>query len=167
MKILTGLLALLLLVLGVFVLGNWAAIWTVTEVWLFGPRVQAPVALFILSGFAVVGTWLVLMLLVQQAGAIASLRRTAKELAAQRKLADEAEASRFTALRQHLDATLGQRGASAGAGVDGAALLDRLDRLEAGLRQALAEHDNAVTAWLGTLDDRVEQMAAGRPALPR
>lgn len=61
-------------------------------------------------------------------------RRMAQELAAQRELADKAEASRFTELSAHLDQQV------------------------AGLRQAMAEVANGISADIGQMDDKLDRV---------
>jgi hypothetical protein len=66
-------------------------------------------------------------------------RRHAKEMEAARKLADEAEASRFSALQDYVATELGQ------------------------LRMELEERHNIVLATYGELDDRISRSALPKP----
>jgi hypothetical protein len=82
-------------------------------------------------------------------------RKFSKELAAQRDLADRAEASRFTELRQHIDAQVRetrQREAATLAGVE--TLLTQHQRQ---LDARFKEIDNVVAAHMGQLEDRIER----------
>jgi hypothetical protein len=81
-------------------------------------------------------------------------RRQSRELSAQRELADKAEASRFTELRQMLEqefATLKGLGGQPGE------LLERLNRLETGLRQDIHDTGNSLSAYIGELEDRLQR----------
>jgi hypothetical protein len=104
------------------------------------------------------------LLAVQQASVLVETRRMAKELSAQRTLADQAEASRFTDLRAYIDQVL-QRDRPGGAGIP-VDLAARLDRIEAGLK-AQAEHSNTLAATIGELDDRIERLLAISRQPPR
>ena len=100
-----------------------------------------------------------------QASALFDSRRHAQELQLNRELADKAEASRFTELRNFLESELeklAKRDAGAPASVDGT-ILARLDRLEQALLTALEHSENSVAAYVGELEDRIERGGA----LPR
>ena len=103
-------------------------------------------------------------LMVQQASVLVETRRTAKELSAQRTLADQAEASRFTALGKHLDEEL-QRLESQAAARE-AALGQRLDGREQALRAHVDQASNSLAAFIGEVDDRLERMARPKESNP-
>ena len=111
------------------------------------PVLNAPVPLW----FGIV----VLMMLIEQSIALAESRRYGRDLNAQRKLADEAEASRFTELRTYVSGELAR---SEQRLVDTqSALIARLDQLERSLRTALEQQANSLLATIGELDDRIER----------
>lgn len=73
----------------------------------------------------------------------------------QRDLADKAEASRFTELRNFLEA---QETKHMAQNADRhAALLTRLGQLESVIRQRSEQSDNTVAAHIGQLEDRIER----------
>src|SRR5690606_23508984 len=81
-------------------------------------------------------------------------RAHSKEMAAQRELADKAEASRFTELRiaiENLHKEEERR------------LLDRIDTLEAHLQARALESDNSTAAYVGQLE---QQLRSSRHAAP-
>ena len=159
MKVRAIVLSILLGLLLVFTLANWSAITAPTQVSLLVARIDAPLGLILLT-FLVVTTLVFLFLMVyQQAGAIMETRRAAKELAAQRALADEAEASRFTELRKHLDVRLDRLQEEMHSPED--ALSARIDRLEAALREHIDHAGNTLAAYIGEVDDRVERLGDG------
>ena len=141
----------------IFTAINWPA-FTVPTTLSFGfGSVQGPLGLILLGVIVFVCAVFLLLLAVQQASVLAETRRMAKELSAQRTLADQAEASRFTELRGHIDQAL-QRGSSvANVGAGPSDLAPRLDRIESALK-AQAEHSNALAATIGELDDRIERL---------
>lgn len=90
----------------------------------------------------VVSALFVVYIVYQQAGVILEARRFAKELKAQRELADQAEASRFTELRSFLDG--------------------ELHRIERDLQQRFDESSRTLSACIGELDDKMERLLKPR-----
>lgn len=131
--------------LGAFTLLNWAAITTPTTLSLGFAEVQAPLGLVLLMVSALLAVIFLAYIVFQQAGVILETRRSAKELKAQRELADRAEASRFTELRTHLSGEI-------------ARLEARLDRVDAGLQERLAESTRSLSAYVGEIDDKLDRL---------
>jgi hypothetical protein len=103
------------------------------------------------------GVFFVAYVLWLQGSVLMEARRHAKEMQAQRDLADKAEASRFTELRTVLE-DLHAR--------DKEVLMARLDGLEAHLVQRAQESDNSTAAYVGQLEQQVrlyQQPGAGAP----
>jgi uncharacterized integral membrane protein len=127
---------LLLIALGVFVAANWAAFTTPTTLSLIVATVEAPLGFVMLGLTAAVAAVFLAYAFYVQASALRESRRVAHAIEQQRELADRAEASRFTELRDstaaRLDAmarsldTLQQSAVALGA------RLDRIDRAVAG-----------------------------------
>ena len=141
----------------IFAAVNWPAFTAPTTLSFVVGSVQAPLGLILLGVIVFVCALFLLLLAVQQASVLVETRRMAKELSAQRTLADQAEASRFTELRAHFDQVLQRaQGGATGAPTD---LAGRLDRIEVALK-AQAEHSNALAATIGELDDRIERLLA-------
>jgi uncharacterized integral membrane protein len=160
MSLRTVLTVLLLAVLAVFTVVNWGAITAPTTLSLVFGTVQAPLGLLLLGFTVLVAAVFLFLLAVQQAGVIFETRRAAKELSAQRALADEAEASRFTELRRHLDQALQRLDEQALA--RDAAMTRRLEHLENALRAHVEQTGNSLAAYIGEVDDRVERLAAAK-----
>lgn len=157
----------LVVVLGLlltFIVANWGAITAPTPLSLLVARVDGPLGLILLAFLVVVTLVFLFLLVYQQAGAIRETRRAAKELAAQRALADEAEASRFTELRKHLDVRLDRIHEDMRSPEE--VLTARIDRLEAALREHIDHAGNTLAAYIGEVDDRVERLGGG-PVTPR
>ena len=131
---------LLLLVIGalaLFVAINWTAFTAPTTLSLLFGSIEAPLGIIMLVITGVLAALFLAYAFYLQTTVLIETRRMARELAAQRELADQAEASRFTELRANLDA--------------------RLDRLEQGLRTALDQAGNGLAAQIAELDDRFVQ----------
>ena len=75
-------------------------------------------------------------------------RRQAKELTAQRTLADQAEASRFTELRTVMRDELEQ-------------LADRMSQMHDTFRTEIRDNTNSLSATIGELDDRIQKLHSG------
>ncbi len=129
------------LLLAVFVVLNWRVFAAPAHVSLAVTSVDAPLGLLMLALFALgllvlsayVGVW--------QGTLLMEFRRQAKELQAQRTLAESAEASRFTELGSLIRTEL--------------ALSDqRIATALDGLRRELEETENSLAATLAEMDDR-------------
>jgi len=161
MKLRAVVLVVLAALLTAFMFANWTAITAPTQVSLIVAQVQAPLGLILLLCLVVVVAVFLFLMVFQQAGVILETRRYAKELAAQRTLADQAEASRFTELRKHLDARLDRLDPQGGSPEE--SLIERIDRLEVALRTNIEHTGNSLAAHLGEVDDRVERLLGARP----
>ena len=144
--------SLLLLIIGIAVLAfvglNWAAMNTPTDLNLGFTEIRAPLGLVLLGLMAALSVVFVAMVAYTQGTVLVETRRHAKELAAQRELADKAEASRFTDLRAHLDQEMTRLTDSVA--MQTREMLSRVDRAEMGLR------DRPVDAEVSRLVQAVE-----------
>lgn len=149
---------LLLLVLALVTLlavFNWPTIIAPSEVFLGVTTVTMPLTLVMLGLLALLSVAFLLFVAYLQGSVLFDMRRHSRELADNRKLADEAEASRFTELRQFLAAELTK--------VDQARLADRQAMLEKVTQMADALHAqteqnvNSLAASIGELDDRIHR----------
>lgn len=155
MKVRTLFLLIVVAAIAAFAALNWNAFMTPTTLSLGFAAVQAPLGLIML-GLLVFLTGLFLVFVVYlQTSVLLETRRHARELQANKELADQAEASRFTELRGFLEAELKRQ-----AGLDAesrAALLARLDQLDRDLRAMVEESANTLSAYIGELEDRIEK----------
>jgi uncharacterized integral membrane protein len=136
----------LLALLGVFAVVNWGTFISPTELSLVFTRVEAPLGLIMLGFTALLTVVFLGYVMFVQMSALSASRKHSEELRHQRELADRAEASRFTELRQFLAGELeGLR-------------KSQLDS-EGRLRDELASTANSLAASIGELDERVERMA--------
>ena len=86
----------------------------------------------------------------------------AKDLQAQRELADRAEASRFTEMRAALDTEMRRLEAVVSAGTR--ELSERLQDIETRLTQRLDESTRSLSAYVGEVDDKLDRMQQSPPA---
>ncbi|MEC5399596.1 hypothetical protein [Uliginosibacterium sp. H1] len=135
----------------VFIFLNWGAISAPGPLNLGVVVVQAPLGLVLLGILTVLSALFMGVITHLQTTLLVESRRHTKELEAQRTLANSAEASRFTELRQYLEAAT-------------LANIERQARHEAAVRAAVEETGNVVAAHLGELEDRLER--AGLRGIP-
>lgn len=144
---------------------NWPAFNTPQPLWLGFATVTAPLGVVLLAALAVIA----LLMLVEQSIALADARRYARNMEAQRRLAEKAEGSRYTELRAFLTEQIGRSEQRA---LDTrTALIARFDALERDLRAAFATVDRAaaatITAPVGELDDRTVRRGDAAPPMMR
>ena len=117
---------MLLLLVALFAALNWAAFTTPTALWLGVATVHAPLGLILLAMMVFLAAVFLGYVVYLQTSFLMEARRSARELQAQRGLADQAEASRFTELRAHLDTRLSEIESSLSAQLG--EMRDRLER---------------------------------------
>ena len=155
MKIRTLFLLIVLVAIGAFAALNWNAFMTPTTLSLGFVVVQAPLGLVMLALLAFLTALFLVFVVYLQASVLLDARRHARELQANRELADQAESSRLTELHRFLEAELKKV-----ADLDAesrAALQTRLDQLDRDLRSAVEESGNTLAAYIGELEDRLEK----------
>ena len=126
MPLRTVVLLIVLAAVAVFAGLNWSAFMAPTTLSLGIAQVQAPLGLIMLALMAILTALFLTYLVYVQTTVLLESRRHAKELQAQRALADQAEASRFTELRTYLETRLTDLENSLSAQVG--EMRDRLDR---------------------------------------
>jgi uncharacterized integral membrane protein len=157
MRARTLFLVLVLAALAVFAALNWTAFTTPTPLRLAVARVEAPLGLIMLAvaaGLSILyfayAAWI-------ETAALLAFRRQARELEAQRQLAESAEASRYAELRRFLESELqALRPLPADAA---APVIARLAELEERLRTEVERSGNTLAAYLGEIEDRMERRA--------
>ena len=149
----TILIVLALAALALFTAANWQAFTTPTTLSVIFATVEAPLGL-ILMGMVILLTALFLVYVVYlQSSVLFETRRHARELHAQRELAEHTETSRIHELRVALETqlqTLGKQTEQSKA-----ELAARLDQLEGHLRQSIEQCQNSLAASLAEIDDRL------------
>jgi len=150
MNVRSGLVIVVLVLIGIFSVLNWGVLMAPTDLTLGFTAVKAPLGLIMLGLIVLLAAVFLIYVVVLQAAMMSESRRVAKELKAQRELADTAEASRFDELRQLHSADMER-------------LLARVDQLDRELRSAIEANANGLHAALGEIDDRLQR--AGVPRL--
>ena len=164
MKVRTFFLLFVLVAITAFAVLNWSAFMTQTTLSLGVAHVQASLGLVMLGMLAFLVALFLVFVVYLQTSVLFDTRRNARELQASRELADQAEASRFTELREFMKIELKKQ-----ADRDGesrAAVLARLDLLERDLRSRVEQSENTISAYIGELDDRLERTAQGQTVQP-
>jgi uncharacterized integral membrane protein len=137
---------IVLVLIGVFAALNWPQFNTEFSLWLGFTTVVAPLGVVMLALLGLV----VMLLLIEQGAALGESRRYAREIDAQRRLADKAEASRFTELRGYLAEELARSEQRT------STMLARLDSLEHEMRGALDRQSSQLAAVLSDRPRRVD-----------
>jgi uncharacterized integral membrane protein len=162
MKLPTLLLLLILAAFSAFASLNWRVFVTPTELSLGFTSVQMPLGMIMLGLLVFVTALFLIFVVYLQTSTMLEIRRHSRELKASRDLADKAEASRFTELRNAFEAEMGKQ-ANLGA-ESRSAVLARVDLLATELRAAIDESGNTLAAYIGELEDRLDQTKTAPPA---
>lgn len=152
MRFRTLLLIVVILLVAAFVALNFAAILQPTALNLGISQVQAPLGLVMLGMLVAVFVVFLLALVFFQTSHLMEVRRITREAADQRQLADKAEASRFTELREFL--RIEMQTVAARDNELSTQLLERMESVRAGLTQAIEQNGNGLSASVGELEDR-------------
>jgi uncharacterized integral membrane protein len=139
---------LVLAITAVFAVMNWSVIVSPTLLSIGARAFEAPLGLVLLGLMALLGVSFILYSLSLHGSALSEGRRQSRELQAQRDLADKAEASRFTELRDFMSAELLR--VTQAEDAMRTQIMTRLDALEQQSRSAL-------TQQIGELEGRLER----------
>jgi uncharacterized integral membrane protein len=151
MRVRTVLVILVLLLVAGFVAANWPAFTAPTPLSLLVAHIEAPLGLVMLGLQGLVVGVFAVYLAMWQGAVLLQTRRHTKELQAQRALADQAEASRFTELRAVLHEEFARVAAQIG-------------RTHEELRHEMRDHANSLAATISELEGRVQ--GQGTPTSP-
>ena len=154
---------LILLVLGavtIFAAINWKAFTAPTTLSLIFASVEAPLGLILLAIVGVLTLLFLLYVVYLQSSVLVESRRNARELQAQRELAEQVEVSRINQLRSFLESELlrlGERSEESKVVV-----LAKLEALERELASVIQQSGNTLAAYIGEIEDRLERASSGR-----
>jgi len=154
MRARTLILVVLLAALALFAAINWQAFVAPTPLSLIVTQVQAPLGLIMLGFTVAIATAFLIFIVYMQTSVVFELRRQARALEAQRELADSAEASRFTELREYLARELSSLRTGTQPGNE---LQIKLDQLQRDLREEIHTAGNTLAAYIGELEERLER----------
>lgn len=160
MKLRTLLLVVFILFVAGFVALNFEQILQPTALNFGFTQVQAPMGLVLLGMLALVLVVFLAALVYYQTLHLMEVRRITREAADQRLLADKAEASRFTELRQYLQTEL-QTTATREQDLTNK-LHTKLDQVQSALTQVIEQSANGLSASVGELEDRIERQLPAR-----
>jgi len=144
--------------LALFTAANWSAFIAPATLSVIFATIEAPLGLVLLSVVVLLTALFLIYVVYLQSSVLFETRRHARELHAQRELAEHAEISRLHDLRSSLEAqlqTLGKQTEQAKT-----ELSARLDQIERDLRQSIAQCQNSLAASIAAIDDRLEHSAA-------
>lgn len=147
----------LLVFLGVFLIFvtlNWVTIVTPTALNLGFTVVNMPLGLVMLGMLALLTVFFLIFIVYMQTSVLLEARRHTKELQGSRELADKAEASRFTELRNFM-ATEIQKQSTLEDGLK-ESILTRLEQLSSDIHTAVGHSENSLAAYIAELEDRLE-----------
>jgi DNA anti-recombination protein RmuC len=155
MNVRTLFLLTLIGVVGVFAAINWSAFTAITPLWLLFVTVQAPLGLIMLAVTALAILLALTFVAHLKTTMLLESRQHAREMQAQRKLADAAEASRLTALQQALEHGLHSQ--SEQLTTTRADLIERMAQTELAVQHQVEQSGNTLAAYIGELEDRLER----------
>lgn len=154
---------LILMVLGavaIFAAINWKAFMAPTTLSLIFASVEAPLGLILLIVVGVLTLLFLLYVVYLQSSVLVENRRNARELQAQREIAEQAEVSRINQLRSFLESEL--RGLGEKGEESKVAVLAKIEALERELRSVIEQSGNTLAAYIGEIEDRLERASGGR-----
>lgn len=146
MKSRVALLVLIIVLIGALAFFNFSYLAQSVPMSLGFTTVEGPLGLILLVLTALMAAAFIAYVVTMQGIWLLESRAHAKEMAAQRELADKAEASRFTELRiamENLHREEERR------------LIERIDMLESHLQSRAQESDNATAAYVGQLEQQL------------
>jgi uncharacterized integral membrane protein len=154
---------LILIVIGavaIFAAINWKAFMAPTTLSVVFATVEAPLGLILLAVVGLLTLLFLLYVVYLQSSVLMENRRNARELQAQRELAEQAEASRISQLRSFLESELRRLGEKTEESK--VVVLAKLEALERELRSVVEQSGNTLAAYLGEIEDRLERAPGGR-----
>jgi uncharacterized integral membrane protein len=165
MKVRTLLLLLVLFAIVLFAALNWTVFTTPATLSLLVATIEAPLGVIMLGLLVLLTALFSIFAGYMQTSTLLDARQQTKALEAQRKLADQAEASRITEMQNLLNSALLRLEQQVVESRQ--ATNTRLDRLEQDLRAAVTQEGTTLSAYIGQLEDRLdrEHQASGMPPL--
>ena len=166
MPLRTILVLLVVVGIAVFAMLNWEEFTRPTTLRLGLGTVEAPLGLIMLGLTVLLLVLFLIFVTYLQTSVLLESRRHTRELQTQRQLAEQAEVSRYSQLRQYLEAELLKIAAQQEQGHT--RMSTRLDQLDRDLRQVIEQTGNTLAAYIGELEDRLQrelsQLDQSKPA---
>lgn len=156
-------LLILFVLCSVFLIVNWEGVMAEVNVNLLWTEIQAPLGLILLLGPGLLILLCLIYGFVQQAALSMDLRRVNKQLQQARDLAQKAELSRFTELKNELQKQIMELQNQSAA--RHSSLMAAVNGVQAAVDESAQETVNSLSASVGEVEDRLSQlveMAAGK-----
>lgn len=150
MKSRVTLLVLIIVLIGALAFFNFSYLAQEVPMSLGFTTLEAPLGLILIALTALMAIVFIAYVIAMQGTWLLEARAHAKEMQAQRELADKAEISRFTELRVAIEALHK---------AEEQRLMERMDSLETRLQAKVQESENSTAAYVGQL----EQQMRGKP----
>jgi uncharacterized membrane protein YgaE (UPF0421/DUF939 family) len=144
----TLLVVLVLLMIAAFLAINWSVFAASAKISFVLTSVEVPIGLVMFGILTLIALTFGIYSAVSWSAILLEFRRQAKELTAQRTLADQAEASRFTELSTVMHDELEH-------------LADRMAQMHDAFRTEIRDNANSLAATIGELDDRIQKLHSG------
>ena len=154
MKFLNFILLIALVTLVIFASLNWQAIITPIPLSLLFMDAEAPLGLILLAATGLLTLLFLGFVVYMQSSTLMTRKRLNREVEEQRKLANDAEASRLTELRTYLATELKQL--SAQNSDIHQKVETRLTEIETALKGTMEETGTSLSAYIGELGDKLE-----------
>jgi uncharacterized membrane protein len=155
MKLPSLLLTLVLTIIAAFTALNWTTFLMPTDLSLGVSTVKMPLGIVMLGLLVLITVLFLAFVVYLQTSVLLDSRRHSREMKINKELAEQAEASRFTELRNVLVAEmLKQANQNA---ESKSTLLACVDQLGTSLRLSIEQSTNSLSAYIGELEDRLEQ----------
>lgn len=154
MNVLGAVILVALFLLAVFTLANWSVLAAPTPLSFVAFHVEGPLGVILLGVTLALVALFALYALALRTNMLMDSRRHHQELQVQRKLAENAEASRLSELRSEV----AHEFARLHAAIEQADT--HLDRAEQSMRQSTNEAANSLAALVGEMDDKIDRALA-------
>ena len=149
------LLLLILSAIAAFIMLNWSVFITPTDLSFGITTAKMPLGLIMVVLLVFITIVFLVYVLYLQSSTLIETRRHSRELKANRDLADQAEASRFTELRNFLEAEMLKQ---ANLSTEYKSMvLAGIEKLEQNLYTTIEQSNNTIAAYIGELDDRIDK----------
>jgi hypothetical protein len=154
MKFIGPIIIVALSLLAIFTLANWAVLTAPTMLSFVLFELQGPLGVILLGVVLALAGLFALYALSLRTAMLMESHRHKQELQAQRKLAENAEASRLNEFRAQMEREFGQlRGVIEQIG-------ERIENVEHALRKTLDETANGLAANIGEIEDKLDRVLA-------
>lgn len=150
-------LLVLIIAMTVFAWRNWAVFSEYQTLSLVFTQVTAPFGIVMLVIMAALVAVYFMYTVGLETAALLEVKKYARELLSARKLADEAESSRFSELKKWLEGELAHLKAQNPKGLETKLqeVTERIDRAEHELRKDIEKAGNTLAAYIGELEDQL------------